>query len=81
MKHTLLIICTLLNLKKLKSFLNITEYKVFLIKSFQTINYFLLIYSSIRSLVICKYRFKFKSENGPECGIGVDYPVVDTKTF
>ena len=27
-------ICTLFNLKKLRGFLNITEYKIFLIKSF-----------------------------------------------
>ena len=34
MKHTLFTISTLLNLKKFKRFLNITEYKLFLIKSF-----------------------------------------------
>ena len=34
MKHTLFTISTLFNIKKLKRFLNITEYTIFLIKSF-----------------------------------------------
>ena len=33
-KHTYFTICTPTNLKKLKRFLNITEYRIFLIKSF-----------------------------------------------
>ena len=34
MKRTVFTICSLFNLEKLKRFLNIAEYKVFLIKSF-----------------------------------------------
>ena len=60
MKHTLFTISTLFNIKKLKRFLNITEYTIFLIKSF-LITYklfvtYICICSSIRSLVINKYR-------------------------
>ena len=59
MKHTLFTICTLFNLKKLQGFLNITEYIIFLKKKLShyllTICY-LYVYSSIRSLVKCKYR-------------------------
>ena len=54
MKHTLFTICTFLYLKKLKR-LNITEYKILLIKSFLKTS-LLLIYGSRRSLVISKYR-------------------------
>ena len=86
MKQTIFSICTLFKLKKLERFLNITEYKIFLIKGFLIctwpINYLLLIYSSIWLLVICKYRDSnmfgnhFRILNGSECGIGMDCPVV-----
>ena len=68
-----------------------TEYKIFLIKSFlTTYNYLLLIYSSIRSLIICKYIDSndfgepfphLKCENGSECGIGMGHPEKSPKIF
>ena len=53
MKYTLFTICTLFNLKKLKHFLNITEYKIILLKSFLIAYLFLLlIYSAISYYLI-----------------------------
>ena len=67
MKHTLITISTLFNLKKIKHFLNITEYKIFPLKSF-LITYLLFVtymyvYSSIRSQVIANIEIQISFEN------------------
>ena len=84
--ETLFTICTLLNLKNLKCFFNLTEYKIFLIKSF-VITYLLFVsyiyFDNVASHMKIQ-RFKYvwepfshlKCENGSECGIGMDCPIL-----
>ena len=62
MKHTLFTIGSLFNLKKQKRFLNITEYKFFLIKAS-----FKYVWEPFPHL---------KRENGSERGIGMDCPAI-----